>query len=197
MGGIWGLATATALENIPVEIRGFASGSLQQGYSIGYLSTIMIDEGLVPHTTWRALFWVASGLSACAAVMRSLLPESELFLRAQRERETELNEDKPLQSKTRIFFHEIGQTLKHHWLRFIYVVLLMSGMSFLSHGTEDLYPTYLLVNKRLAIFPTILITIVGYCGAFVYVFLPDFILETLTVLLIIQSDAGEVFLLAG
>ena len=185
MGGIWGLASATALENIPVEIRGLASGILQQGYAIGYLFATIMDMSLVPLMTWRAMFWAASGMSASAALLRALLPESEFFLRARRERQAEPNRDEPVQSKTRIFFHEIRQMLKHHWLRCIYVVMLMSGISFLSHGTQDLYPTYLEESKGLTAFDSKLATIIGNCGALAYVFLPDALLETLTVLLII------------
>ena len=171
MGGIWGLASATALENIPVEARGLASGVMQQGYAIGYLIAAVINLYLVPHTTWRTLFWTASGISAFAAVFRALLPESEVFIRAQQEKQAETNE--PTQSKTRIFFHEVGQMLKNHWLRCIYVVMLMSGISFLSHGTQDLYPTYLEENKRLTKFDATIATIIGNCGAVAYVFLPN------------------------
>jgi SHS family lactate transporter-like MFS transporter len=171
MGGIWGLASATALENLPVEVRGLASGVLQQGYAIGYLSATTIDVTFVPRTTWRALFWAASGISASTAMLRAVLPESELFLHARREREAEPDRGGPSQSKTRIFFHEIRQMLKTHWLRCIYVVMLMSGFSFLSHGTQDLYPTYLQENKRFTPSKARLATIIGNCGALAYVLL--------------------------
>ena len=95
MGGICGLASVTALEDILVELRGLASGILQQGYAGGYIVAAIIDLGFLQHTTWRGLFWVTSGLSSSIAVLRYLLPESELFLRARREREAGLNEDKP------------------------------------------------------------------------------------------------------
>lgn len=185
MGGIWGLASVTALEDIPVELRGLGSGILQQGYAGGYIVTAITDLGFLQHMTWRVLFWITSGMSASAAVLRYLLPESELFLRARREREAGLNEDKPPQSKTRIFSHEIGQMLKHHWLLCIYVIMLMSGFSFLSHGTQDLYPIYLLENKKLTVLDAILATIIGNCGALLYVFLRGALLETLMVFLII------------
>jgi len=56
MGGIWGLASTTALENILVEVRGIASGVVHHGYAVGYLIAIVINLCLVPHSTWRALF---------------------------------------------------------------------------------------------------------------------------------------------
>lgn len=163
MGGIWGLASASALENIPVEARGLASGVLQQGYAVGYIIASLISLYLVPHTTWRTLFWTGSGISAFAAVLRALLPESEVFLRARREKQTDT--ERPVQSKTRIFVHEVGHMLKKHWPLCIYVVLFMSGVSFLTHGTQDLYPTYLEQNKRLTNHDATVATIIGNCGA--------------------------------
>jgi SHS family lactate transporter-like MFS transporter len=164
------LASANALENIPVEVRGLASGVLQQGYAVGYIIAAVINLYLVPHTTWRTIFWTSAGISAFAALIRALLPESELFLRARREK-AEIGG--PAQSKTRIFIHEVGQMLKNHWPRCVYVVLFMSGLGFLSHGTQDLYPTYLQQNKGFTNYQASVATIIGNCGAISQVFTPS------------------------
>ncbi|KAF8889876.1 carboxylic acid transporter protein [Infundibulicybe gibba] len=85
MGGIWGLASSTALENLPVEARGIASGILQQGYAVGCLLAAVINLTLVPATSagWRSLFWTASGISLFAAFVHAAVPESEVFIRAR------------------------------------------------------------------------------------------------------------------
>lgn len=127
MGGVWGLASATALENLPVEVRGLASGVLQQGYAFGYLIAAVINLRVVPHTshTWRALFWAAAAISAFAATLRALVPESEIFLRAKAmERERGSSTGK----KTRVFIRQVGAMLKVHWVLCVYAVLLMTGM---------------------------------------------------------------------
>lgn len=126
MGGVWGLAASTALENLPMETRGLASGVLQQGYAVGYLIAAVISLFLVPETatTWRSLFWCASGISAFAACIRAVIPESEVFLRA---RELERKKGKTTGHKTKIFLRETGKMLKTHWLLCIYAVLLMTG----------------------------------------------------------------------
>lgn len=141
MGGIWGLASSTALENLPIQLRGLASGILQQGYAAGFLIAAVVNLTLVPEQKegWRALFWTAAGLSFFAAVVRALLPESEVFLRAKRmEREREIKEGVVAVGagrKTKVFVKETGRMLKLHWKLWIYTVLLMSGFNFMSHGS--------------------------------------------------------------
>ncbi|KAI0769936.1 MFS general substrate transporter [Fomes fomentarius] len=164
MGGIWGLAASTALENLPVEVRGLASGVLQQGYAVGYLLAAVINLTLVPDTaeTWRSLFWTAAGLSAFAAFVRFLLPESGVFLRAKA---AQIERGDSTKNKTKIFFHETGEMLKRHWLLCIYAVLLMTGFNFLSHGSQDLYPTYLKEAKLFSDHDATIATIIGNCGA--------------------------------
>lgn len=121
------MAASTALENLPVEFRGVASGILQQGYAAGYLIAALINLFLVPNTSigWRSLFYTAAGISFFAAILRALLPESEVFLRA---RAAERARGASTTGKTRIFLKETKEMLKTHWLRCIYAVLLMTGV---------------------------------------------------------------------
>lgn len=164
MGGIWGLAASTALENLPVEARGLASGILQQGYAVGYLIAAVINLQLVPDVSvgWRALFWTAAGISMFAALVRLVLPESEIFLRAKA---AEVASGKSTANKTRVFLRETKEMLKTHWLLCIYAVLLMTGFNFLSHGSQDLYPTYLTTSKGFSDHNATVATIIGNCGA--------------------------------
>lgn len=164
MGGIWGLAASTALENLPVELRGVGSGFLQEGYAVGYLIAAVINLYLVPEVKpgWRALFWTASGISLFTAFLRTLLPESEYFLRAK---ETDRANGTNTSKKTKIFLHEVKEMLKRHWLLCIYAVLLMTGFNFLSHGSQDLYPTYLQQSKGFSAHNATVATIIGNLGA--------------------------------
>jgi len=126
MGGIWGLASSTALENLPVEARGLASGVLQQGYAVGYLFSAVLNLYLVPKTkySWRVLFWTTAGISSFAAVIRALIPESEVFLRAKAQ---ERIAGGSTGNKTKVFINQVGAMLKVHWGLCIYAVLLMAG----------------------------------------------------------------------
>jgi SHS family lactate transporter-like MFS transporter len=160
MGGIWGLASSTALENLPVEARGIASGMIQQGYAIGYLIAAVMNLYLVPITSWRYLFHTACAISSFAAFLRLCLPESEVFLRAKAEVKVISNE-----AKSKVFLREVGGMLKEHWMLCIYACLLMAGFNFMSHGSQDLYPTYMRVSKGFTSHDATVATIIGNCGA--------------------------------
>lgn len=163
MGGIWGMATATALENMPVAPRGLFSGILQQGYAVGYLLAASVNLTWIQQThNWRILFFLGAGLSAIAAAVRLVLPESELFLRQKAERDTTSAIG---DSKAKVFMTELKEMLKTHWLRCIYGILLMTGFNFLSHSSQDLYPTILQKSKLLTATQASRATIVSNCGA--------------------------------
>jgi MFS transporter, SHS family, lactate transporter len=127
MGGVWGLASSTALENLPVEARGLASGVLQQGYAVGYLISAVLNLYLVPKTryTWRALFWTTSTISVSAAILRAFVPESEVFLRAKAQERAHGTNNTG--NKTKVFMRQVGAMLKMHWSLCIYAILLMAG----------------------------------------------------------------------
>lgn len=132
MGGIWGLAASTGLENLPIETRGLASGVLQEGYAVGCLVAAIIDLYLVPEQahSWRALFWCAAGISMFAAIVRLCLPESQVFLTARayaRIREDPRGRRTRGLHRTKIFLNETKKMLRRHWILCIYAVVFMSG----------------------------------------------------------------------
>jgi SHS family lactate transporter-like MFS transporter len=138
MGGLYGNAAATALEDCPEAARGLISGMLQQGYAFGYLLATAFARGLVnttPHG-WRPLFWFGACPPVLIIIFRLCLPETDAFV----ERET-VRTEKGNIGKT--FVAEGKVALKRHWLLLIYLVLLMAGFNFMSHGSQDLYPTML------------------------------------------------------
>jgi MFS transporter, SHS family, lactate transporter len=133
MGGEWGLGAALAMEKVPVERRGFFSGLLQEGYAFGYLlasvaSLVVIDWlGL----SWRWLFGLSIIPALISLVIRYRVEESEVWEAAQ---------DQMKLTSTRI-----GDVLRSGAIirRFIYLVLLMTAFNWMSHGTQDVYPTFL------------------------------------------------------
>ncbi|KAJ4364413.1 Carboxylic acid transporter [Neocucurbitaria cava] len=138
MGGLYGNAAATALEDCPEAARGIISGMLQQGYAFGYLLATVFARAFVNTVghTWRPLFWFGAGPPVLIILFRLCLPETQAYQERKRIREEEPNAAK-------LFVQEGKVALKRHWLLLIYMVLLMAGFNFMSHGSQDLYPTML------------------------------------------------------
>lgn len=138
MGGLYGNAAATALEDCPDEARGLISGMLQQGYAFGYLLATVFARGLVNTTShgWRPLFWFGACPPVLIIAARLMMPETNSFQERQLVREAKGN-------VTSTFLKEGKVALRRHWLLLTYMVLLMAGFNFMSHGSQDLYPTML------------------------------------------------------
>jgi SHS family lactate transporter-like MFS transporter len=133
MGGEWGLGAALAMEKIPASRRGFFSGLLQEGYSFGYLLASLAF--LLVHTelglSWRWLFGLSIIPAFISLIIRARVKESEVWETAQRRMRV---------TKTR--FRDVLLNAKIV-RRFVYLILLMTAFNWMSHGTQDVYPTFL------------------------------------------------------
>lgn len=134
MGGLFGNAAATALEDCPQEARGIVSGLLQQGYAFGYLLTTAFSRGLVDTTPhgWRPLYWFAACPPVLIIIFRLCLPETETFRRRQETRKEVRG------GVTASFIAEGKVALGRHWLLFIYLVLLMTGFNFMVRPADQM-----------------------------------------------------------
>ncbi|WRT64691.1 uncharacterized protein IL334_001625 [Kwoniella shivajii] len=161
---VWGAASQTALENVPAEARGLLSGMMQQGYAVGYLLAAVINLTIVQYSKphWRTIYFFGAGFSFLAACVRACLPESRQFLIAREEAKA-----RGLTAKetTRNFLGELGAMFRTNWLRWIWAVCLMTFFNFFSHGSQDLYPTYLKTTKHLSAKLASKATIIANCGA--------------------------------
>jgi SHS family lactate transporter-like MFS transporter len=129
MGGEWGLGASLAMETLPTAARGLFSGILQQGYAFGYLLAAIVYWIVFPFFGWRGLF-VAGALPAFLVLyIRVRVPESQVWVQRQRE--------------TTHFWTDLLVVLKRHWVLFVYVILLMTAFNAMSHGTQDMYQTFL------------------------------------------------------
>jgi SHS family lactate transporter-like MFS transporter len=131
MGGEWGVGASLAMESAPARWRGALSGVVQSGYSIGYLLAAVAARLVLPAWGWRAMFWVGGAPALLAFYIRSRVRESEAW--------------KQHRAPT---VGAIVRTASGHWRIFSYLVLLMTLMMFLSHGTQDLYPDFLKSARR-------------------------------------------------
>jgi SHS family lactate transporter-like MFS transporter len=128
MGGEWGLGASLAMESLPTQARGLFSGILQQGYAFGYLLAAVVFWVVFPFFGWRGLFVAGAVPAFLVLYIRTRVPESAVWLNRQRDRD---------------FWSELLAVLKKHWALFLYVVLLMTAFNAMSHGTQDMYQTFL------------------------------------------------------
>ncbi|GFG65153.1 MFS transporter [Mycobacterium kubicae] len=133
MGGEWGLGAALAMEKVPAQRRGFFSGLLQEGYACGYLlatvASLVVMNWL--NLSWRWLFGLSIVPALISLILRYRVEESEVWEAAQ-------NRMKVTKTRIRDVLREAAIVR-----RFFYLVLLMTAFNWMSHGTQDVYPTFL------------------------------------------------------
>ncbi|HEY2885417.1 MAG TPA: MFS transporter [Rhizomicrobium sp.] len=125
MGGEWGIGASLTMETVKPEARGMVSGLLQSGYPSGYLIASVAFALLYPHIGWRGMFMIGILPALLILYIRRSVPESPGWNRERTSAATILN------------------VLARHWQLALYAILLMTAFNFFSHGTQDLYPTFL------------------------------------------------------
>jgi MFS transporter, SHS family, lactate transporter len=126
MGGEWGVGASLAMEKAPSGRRGILSGLLQEGYATGYLLAAVCYFFVFPRWGWRPMFFIGGLPALLALFVRYRVHESEV-------RERTRHKD----------WSSLGRGIVSHWKLFVYLTLLMAGMNLVSHGTQDMYPTFL------------------------------------------------------
>jgi SHS family lactate transporter-like MFS transporter len=126
MGGNWGIGSSLTMETIPPQARGFISGVLQSGYPSGYLLASLVFGLFYTYLGWRGMFMMSFVPALFVLYITSKVPESPAF--------------NSRRADARI---PILSVLAKHWQLALYAILLMTAFNFFSHGTQDLYPTFL------------------------------------------------------
>jgi SHS family lactate transporter-like MFS transporter len=157
MGGEWGLGAALAMEKIPAGRRGLFSGILQEGYAIGYLlaSVAYLLVHSVLHLSWRWLFALSIVPALLSLYVRSRVRESQVW-EATRERRRRTNT-----GLRQVLFNPV--ILR----RFVFLVLLMTAFNWMSHGTQDIFPTFLKKGVGLSATTATWIAVVYNIGAII------------------------------
>ncbi|TSD89765.1 MFS transporter [Mycobacterium sp. KBS0706] len=149
MGGEWGVGASLTMETVPVRSRGFVSGLLQAGYPTGYLLASIVYGLFYDSIGWRGMFMIGVLPALLVLYIRRSVPES------------------PSWTETKVARDGISlrDTVRRHWRLGIYAILLMTAFNFFSHGTQDIYPTFLKVQHGMGPHEVSLIAIVYNIGA--------------------------------
>lgn len=132
MGGIWGIASSLTMETIPDRSRGLMSGIFQAGYPGGYLLASIIYGVFYNYVGWRGLFIIGALPLLLLPFIYFKVPESPVWLAAKARKES----------------HSLLAVIRTNAGLCLFMVALMACFNFFSHGTQDLYPTFLKVQHQ-------------------------------------------------
>jgi len=151
MGGEWGVGAALALETLPARGRGFFSGLLQEGYVLGYLLAALLFGALFDHVGWRGMFIISSASALLVLYIRVHVEESPAWLAGS--------------APQRASPAAVWRAVRSYFPTLCYLVLLMACFNAFSHGSQDMYPTFLQEQHGYATGLTATLTTVMNLGA--------------------------------
>ena len=146
MGGEWGVGAALAFETLPAEGRGFFSGLLQEGYAVGYLMAALVFGTAFRFVGWRGMFVIGALPAFLVIYIRTRVDESPAWLQGQGSKKPQ---------------RRLGKDILTYLGTFVLLVLLMFAFNSFSHGTQDLYPTFLTKGHQFDPKTVMLITVVS------------------------------------
>lgn len=162
MGGEWGVGAALALETLPAEGRGFFSGLLQEGYVVGNLLAAALYWLLFPHlhgsgwfTPWRVMFMLGALPAILALYVRSSVEESPAWISSRQN----------TAARPKLAAGTLLRSVREYLPAFLLLVVIMTAFTAFSHGTQDLYPTFLERSKQMPPGTAGLIVVLGSLGA--------------------------------
>jgi SHS family lactate transporter-like MFS transporter len=154
MGGEWGVGASLALESASPRLRGLLSGLLQEGYALGNLLAALAFRAVYvpvhaahPDYAWRVMFFLGGAPALLSLFIRARVKESAAW------------------HEHRVDWPTYRRSIWKHWPRFLYLVLLMTMMAFMSHGTQDMYPTFLQRERLYSPSDTASLTMITNVGA--------------------------------
>jgi SHS family lactate transporter-like MFS transporter len=150
MGGEWGVGAALAFETLPAEGRGFFSGVLQEGYAVGYLMAALVYGTLFHFVGWRGMFVIGALPAFLVIYIRSKVAESPSWEQGRISRKAE---------------DRLGKNVLKYLGTFAFLVVLMFAFTSLSHGSQDLYPTFLTKDHKFTPQTVGFIAIIANIGA--------------------------------
>jgi len=152
MGGEWGVGASLAMESVPTRWRGILSGLLQEGYALGNLLAAIAFWKVFPHWGWRPMFFIGGLPALLVLFIRAKVKESEAW---------------KAEAAARASWREYLRAVVGNWRRFVYLVVLISVLAFMSHGTQDLYPTFLEQQRQFSTETTAIVNAISMVGAII------------------------------
>ena len=147
MGGEWGVGASLVMETVPVRWRGVLSGLLQMGYTCGYFLAAIVYYLVFPVWGWRAMFFIGGLPALLTLFVRAKVKETDAW------------------HESRTDWPTYRRAIRQNLRLFAYLVGMMTIMAFVSHGTQDMYPTFLQRERHFSPELTAGITMISMTGA--------------------------------
>ena len=151
MGGEWGVGAALAFETLPPKNRGFFSGLLQEGYVVGYLLAALLYGTVFHLVGWRGMFVIGALPAFLVIYIRTKVEESPAWRQGR--------------GATVGVQRSLGRDIVKYLGTFVFLTVLMFAFNLYSHGTQDVYPTFLQKNRGFSTSAVALVAIVYNIGA--------------------------------
>lgn len=152
MGGEWGVGASLAMESVPVKWRGTLSGLLQEGYALGFLLASIAFWTVFPRWGWRPMFFIGGLPALLVLFIRAKVKESDAW---------------KAEAAAKLSWRGYWRAVAAHWKRFIYLTLLIASLAFMSHGTQDFYPTFLQLQRHFSPQATAIVNAISMVGAII------------------------------
>lgn len=152
MGGEWGVGASLAMESVPAKWRGMLSGLLQEGYSAGYLLAAIAFWTVFPHWGWRPMFFLGGLPALLVLFIRVKVKDSDAW---------------KAEAAAKFNWRDYWRAVAAHWKRFAYLTVMIAVLAFMSHGTQDFYPTFLQIEHHFSPQETAIITAISMVGAII------------------------------
>jgi MFS transporter, SHS family, lactate transporter len=152
MGGEWGVGAALAFETLPAEKRGFFSGLLQEGYAVGYLMAALVYGTMFTLVGWRGMFVIGALPALLVIYIRTKVDESPAWLQGRVTKKVE---------------RRLGKDILAYIGPLLLMAVLMFAFNSFSHGTQDLYPTFLTKGHQLGPHAVMFVAVIANIGALV------------------------------
>lgn len=144
LGALYVACNTLMAEYVPTRYRTTVLGTLQAGWSVGYIVATLLAGWILPEHGWRWLFYVAIIPVILAVLMQRLVPEPQAWLtaRAERAREKATGSQQAMTKKPDGMFKLIFSDPKASRM-FLLWALTAGFLQFGYYGVNNWMPSYL------------------------------------------------------
>ncbi|OUY08161.1 MFS transporter [Acinetobacter populi] len=137
LGSLYIASNTLMAEYVPTKYRTTILGTLQAGWTVGYIVATLLAGWIIPDHGWRMLFYVAAIPIIMAILMHFLVPEPASW-QENRFKKVDLNPAEKAESTWKTIFQD-----KKNRNMFILWALTAGFLQFGYYGVNNWMPTYL------------------------------------------------------